>query len=64
MNAPSKVWDRGRNVKGKVIGIIHQPCAACERVQEKLIAKWPNGKKTYLCPQAVEHDDVDTIHVV
>lgn len=64
MNAPSEVWDRPRNVKGKIIGSIFQTCAACGTCKEKLVAKWPDGHKTYLCPRAIEHDSVDVVHII
>ena len=63
-NVPSKVWDFGHRSKGKVIGIIHQSCGACGGVQEKLIAKWSNGRKTYLCPRAIKYLSVNTIQIL
>ena len=43
------VWDRGRKAKGVIIGTIWQVCGGCGGSVEKLIAKWPDGHKTYLC---------------
>ena len=43
------VWSRNRKSKGVIIGTIWQVCAGCGHSVEKLIAKWPDGHKTYLC---------------
>jgi hypothetical protein len=47
-----KVISRGGKMKGRVVGEIYQWCAGCQAVRGKLIAKWPDGHRTYLCPTA------------
>lgn len=63
-NVPSKVWSSDHKRKGQVIGTIHQSCGACGGVQEKLIAKWADGRKTYLCQRAIKFLSHKTIQIL
>jgi len=50
----TKVYTPNKSEYGIAIGNISQFCAGCSKFKVKLIVRWNDGKKTFICQRALE----------
>jgi len=55
MDLGRTVYTRDKTETGTIVNLIEQHCACCGTVKVKLVAKWKNGKKTFLCPKGLKY---------
>lgn len=59
-----RIWNRDYTEQGKITVRGRRYCAACQRVHDCYVVKWPNGKSTKPCAAGVELLPNGTMHIM